>query len=134
MDTNSGLILSLVPASGDASDSAWQDECRAFLTTLKADSEVEAAPLTGPTSDGNARSLSLKSFSDIALTVIGSANAGAAASRLWDLLNAWLKRRHGCRCVIKTRDGSEFVFNQLSKEEAVRMLSAHLRRMGAQSS
>ena len=127
MESTDRLTISLVPESGDPTDSRWQDECLGLVNMLRADSELEVKPATRRSGDPSARALDLRAFQDITVTVLGSATVGAAAPRIFDALSTWLKRRHGCQCVIRTADGSEFVFNNLSRDEALRMLASHLR-------
>jgi len=134
MTSHGTLVLSFTPSSGDPADSAWQEQCRGLLEALRAEPALEARPVAESPSYEDGRALSVKDFHELALAVMGSASAGAVASHVWDLLTSWLKRRHGCSCVIKTPDGSEFTFSDLTKEEALRLLSTHLRRPSQQRS
>lgn len=134
MESSDRITISLMPESGDPTDSRWHDECLSLVNMLRADSELDVQPATRRSHDPNARNLDLRAFQDITVTVLGGASVGAAAPRVVDALNTWLKRRNGCQCTIRTADGSEFVFNNLSKDEALEMLATHLSSKTRQAS
>ena len=134
MESHETLVLSFVPSSGDPTDASWQEECRELLQALRVDPALEAMPVAQPGSREGTRALDFKNFHELALAIAGSASAGAVASHVWELLTSWLKRRRGCSCVIRTQDGSEFTFSDLTKEEALRLLSQQLRRPTRQRS
>ena len=133
MDLVDGCVLSLIPESGDPLDNAWQEECRRFSLSLKESNEITVAIQTLSSPDG-ARGNGLQAFNQIAVGVAEHAATAAVASRLWDLLTGWLQRRRGSTVRIRTSDGSEFAFNDLTKDEALRIFSMHLKRLPRGSS
>ncbi len=126
-----GLRIELIGDAPDAMDAAWQEECRQLARGLERElrreglkvsaERAESAPVDGATRSG----LPLSDFSSLLLTVIETGVARAVASRVFDLMKSWLGRRSECRAVIKTSDGSEFTFENLTREQMIELMERH---------
>jgi hypothetical protein len=127
------LTLLLIPEDGNERSDAWQTECeklsRAIASAL---SEIDVAvrPIVKETQskDGERPRGSFASFNNLAISGLKTAVVTSAIDRIWDTLTEWMKRRSGCRCVIKLADGSEFYFENLTKEHAWQLLKSHERK------
>lgn len=130
-DTGQITVL-LIPEDGQVASDAWQSECEKLarvMASYVSDGDVRVRPETAsalPGSSEHARGL-LATFSTLVISGLRSDNATSAVGHVWDALTEWMKRRRGCRCVIKLADGSEFYFENLAKEEALKLLEARTR-------
>ena len=132
-DDSGPLTLVLIPEDGNEQSDAWQTECQRLsrlLASAVAEMEVTVRPIskevelaTGERGRGVA-----STFSNLAISGLSVATVSPAIGRVWDTLTDWMKRRSGCSCVIKLGDGSEFHFQNLSKEEVLGLLKSRERR------
>jgi hypothetical protein len=119
--------LILNPEDGQATSDSWQSECERLgrqLRTSLSDFDVSVQPLVTeavPSPDGRSRG-DATIFSSLLISGLETGSAVAAVGRLWDALTEWMKRRAGCRAVIKLDDGSEFHFENLTKDDAIKLL------------
>ena len=125
------LHVELFPESGDSLDSDWQEECRRLVARLKGEIPNQEAELvtdtrtpSGKLGEGT-RALDAALFSSFFIFVQQTGMLDGLAGRLCEILNQWLERRKGCRCVIKFPDGSEFTFDNLSKDELLSIMKTH---------
>jgi hypothetical protein len=122
---SSTLEISLVPESGDPSDSGWQEECRRLCATLQREARTDIAivprSVSGEVGSDSLRGFDAVTFSTLILTCLKTDAASGAARRLWDVLRAWLDRRRGCRCVITTPD-AQYVFENLTQDELLKLM------------
>lgn len=127
------LTLLLIPEDGNERSDAWQTECERLsrlLSSAVAEIDVAVRPISrevelAPGERGRGYA---STFSNLAISGLSVATVSPAIGRVWDTLTEWMKRRSGCRCVIKLPDGSEFQFENLSKEEALGLLKSRERR------
>ena len=112
----------------DVRSDAWEAECERLARQLAQSllderctirperKEKDADPL------GQSRSDVSMSFSSLMISAVNPSVLTSAVGGLWTVLSEWLKRRSGSRCVIRTPDGSEFQFENLTKDEALHLL------------
>ena len=129
-DHSRELELILVPESDDPADNSWQEECRRLAARLASEVSGDATLTPAPAAAGPAlgegvRAIDMVTFSTLLLTVLPASAMPGVAARVWDVLHEWLGRRRGCRCVIKGRNGSEYVFDNLTKDELLKMMERH---------
>jgi hypothetical protein len=132
-DAPGPLTLVLIPEDGNEHSDAWQAECEKLsrlIASVVSEMDVAVRPIpreveSGP--DERPRGY-LSTFSNLAISGLDAATLGPAIGRLWDTLTEWMKRRSGCRCVIKLVDGSEFYFENLTKQDALQLLRSRERR------
>ena len=130
MDEQSRTIeLTLVADAEDADDNQWQEECRQlakFLRTeLSSHARVQPAQVSPTTVLGEtSRAVDAGTFSTLLFTVFSAEALPSVAARVWDAVNDFLKRRRGSRAIIR-RKGSEYVFENLTKDELLEVMKQH---------
>ena len=125
------LTLMLIPEDGREHSAAWQTECERLsrvIASALSDVGVRPVPADIESPDGEALRGSFSSFSNLAISGLNAGVATQAIGPIWDTLTDWMKRRSGCRCVIKLADGSEFQFENLTKQEALDLLKSRERK------
>ena len=121
----------LLPEAGEETDSDWQEECSQLVRRVRDEVEgleVDVVPTTGDLELGQgeqARSVDALTFSTFVMLALSPGVIQALVERFSDAVSGWMQRRKGCRCVIKTPDGSEFAFENLSKEELLTFMREH---------
>jgi hypothetical protein len=127
-DDYSGLLIDFIPDQGEVLDDDWQQECKRLKSRLETELEsldVEVVPMkTQPVAaEGEThRALEMTIFSTLGLLLTGVADLSSAASTIKEILQPWLSKRAGCKAIIRTADGSEFVLNDLTKEEIMELM------------
>jgi hypothetical protein len=127
------LTLLLIPEDGNEQSDAWQTECEKLsrvIASAVAEMDIAVRPIPrNIESAGGERSRgSLVTFSNLVISGLSAGVVTPAIGCIWDTLTEWMKRRSGCRCVIKLADGSRFYLENLTKEQALKLLKSRERR------